>query len=136
MLSRIYRIFHPIRYQGARHTKDYFEGWYFKQTTAAEGTSNRLARAFAFIVGVSRSKEGDHAFIQSIDGKTGGTRYFRFPLSDFSTSDLPFEIRLGDNRFSYHGIDLELEDEDGRIEATLRLGSLSAFDELPLLRPQ
>lgn len=121
------RIFNPILYQGAHRRSNYFEGWYFKQTAWGPmmGRTDRGPRALVFIPGISRSPEGDHAFVQTIDGATGSTRYFPFPISAFSTRDDPFEIRIADNRFSFTGINLDLEDKDGHIGATIRYGPIT-----------
>jgi hypothetical protein len=112
---RVFRRFHPILFQGLHGRGSYFEGWYFKQTC---GTDARK-RAFAFIPGISRSSEGNRAFIQTIDGATGRTRYFSFPSEEFRFTDQPFEVRIGPNRFSLEGLTVDVVDEDGRIEADL-----------------
>jgi hypothetical protein len=118
------RIFNPILYQGASRKKNYFEGWYFKHTASGPlaGKADRGPRTLVFIPGISRSSEGDHAFVQTIDGAGNSSRYFSFPVSAFSASDDPFEVRVGSNRFSLAGINAALEDKDGRIEATILYG--------------
>ena len=121
MTPFLFRPFHPILYQGVARMKNYFEGWYFKQVAGGPGTANptKGARGFAFIPGISRSDTGDHAFIQTIDGMTGASRYFTFPASAFSFSDSPFGIRIADNRFSLTGLSADLADEAGGIRADL-----------------
>lgn len=120
------RIFNPILYQGARRKDRYFEGWYFKHTTGplSRGSEGR-PRSLVFIPGISRSDDGDHAFVQTLDGATGVSRYFAFPVDAFSATDEPFEVRVGSNRFSLSGIEADLEDKDGRVQADIRYGATS-----------
>lgn len=112
---RVFRRFQPILFQGLHGRGSYFEGWYFKQTS---GTDSRK-RAFSFIPGVSRSEMGNQAFIQTIDGATGQTRYYRFPVDEFRFKDKPFEVQIGPNRFSMEELSVDLADETGQIEANL-----------------
>ncbi len=125
MFMRRFRIFHPILYQGAHRKKNYFEGWYFKQTSAGPvaGKTALGPRSLVFIPGISRSLDGDHAFVQTLDGATGASRYFAFPVGAFSADDEPFEVRVGSNRFSLSGIQADLEDSGGRVQAEIRYGA-------------
>ncbi|HSV91884.1 MAG TPA: tocopherol cyclase family protein, partial [Desulfobacterales bacterium] len=91
----------------------YFEGWYFKHVAARGGA------AFAFIPGVSLSPTGSTAFVQMIDGATGATRWFPYPLEAFSCSLDEFGVSVGENRFSLEGIDVRLRDAQGEVEAHL-----------------
>lgn len=109
----------PMLFQGSLRSKRYFEGWYFKQV------SRDRRFAFAIIPGVSLSAAGSHAFVQFIDGRTGATRYFQYPVSDFCADTNEFMVRVGNNRFSYRGIDALLEDEQGVIEAHLSFSGIT-----------
>ena len=99
----------------------YFEGWYFKHVSKKGGET------LAVIPGVSFSDRGSRAFVQIIDGATGRSRWFPFPLSDFSADRHGFGISIGANRFSLEGIELHLEDSAGRVEA-----KLGYHDSVPL----
>jgi hypothetical protein len=116
----------PVLYQGAAKRERYFEGWYFKQATGRPGRVSEPVRAISFIPGISRSPAGsaagDKAFVQVIDGSSGLTRFFPFPPEAFSATDDPFEVRVGENRFSLTGLDVALADGMGRIEGSLAFG--------------
>jgi hypothetical protein len=103
-MKTLYKIFHPEIFQGSLENRNYFEGWYFKHVSASGDN------AFAVIPGVSLS-EDRHAFIQFIDGITGRTFYFRYPLSEFRYSKRKFEIRIGSSLFTPGGIRISAENE-------------------------
>ena len=124
--------FHPVLYQGALKIKEYFEGWYFKQTTKTSGASNGAARTISFIPGISRSSGGDKAFVQMIDGATGLTKFFQFPVEEFHASDSPFEVRVAGNRFSLTGLSVALADSEGSVEAELSYGPVTRIKSSPL----
>ncbi len=65
-----------------------------------------------------------------IDGATGRTRFFPFPVEEFSAQDKPFEVRIGRNRFSLSGLSVNLEDEEGAVTAELRYGTTTALSRL------
>lgn len=100
----IKKVWNPSWFQGNREKDKYFEGWYFKQVSA-DGE-----HSLAFIPGISLAAGDDHAFVQAIDGKTGKTWYFRYPLEDFSYSRKGFSVQVGPNRFSAGGMELALAD--------------------------
>lgn len=117
MNRNFFRVFNPILYQGGRKRSPYFEGWYFKHVCAGSAGP----RTFSVIPGISKSADGDTAFIQTLSGGPEvSSRFFVFPFSEFSYSDRPFGLRIGANSFSLEGVLLDLEDEAGRIAADLR----------------
>lgn len=115
------KIKDPIRFQGSLNHKNYFEGWYFKQVSMAS------SKVISFIPGISLNELDSHAFIQVIASPPVDTHYFRFDLSDFSTSDLPFEVRIGKNVFSQKGITINLSDEKIEIEGKLTYGQFKSI---------
>jgi tocopherol cyclase len=120
------RLSNPILLQGSVRSKRYFEGWYFKQVS-------RDGRwACAFIPGISLSASGSHAFVQLIDGGTGSTRYFAYPVTDFHADHEPFLVRIGANRFSLQGIETHLEDAEGLIDARLAYCGITPLASRPL----
>ncbi len=110
------KVWNPSWFQGNRAGKNYFEGWYFKLISPC----GRYSRAF--IPGISLNAKDPHAFIQSIDGKSGQTYYFRFPLEDFIHDGNAFKVGISGNTFSNKHIDLHLTDKHltvkGRLEFT------------------
>jgi tocopherol cyclase len=113
------RFLDPILFQGSLKRRRYFEGWYFKHVAAGGGA------AFAFIPGISLSRAGSSAFVQVIDGATGRTRWFPYPLEAFSYSHDEFAVGVAENRFGLRGIDVRLRDEEGEIEAHLRTSGVT-----------
>lgn len=120
-------LFHPELFQGVRRRRRYFEGWYFKQVSPD-------GRAWSFIPGVSLDAAGRRtAFVQAIDGGSGGTRWYPFPFESFRWDRRSLDIRVGDNRFSLSGIDLDLDGPDGRVRGELRYGPAARFPSRPWL---
>jgi hypothetical protein len=111
-MRSLYRIYHPEIFQGSLSEKNYFEGWYYKHVSAD------AVKAFAVIPGVSLS-EDPHSFIQFIDGSSGRTSYFRYPLNDFLFSRKKLEISLGKSFFSEKEIRFELENPDFGITGSI-----------------
>lgn len=96
-MRSLYLINHPIFFQGEdklKKGKDYFEGWYFKNTIHENTVS--------FIPGISISKDRKLAFIQVLTN--GTSHFFTFPISQFQYHLSPFWIKIGDNFFSNESI--------------------------------
>lgn len=118
-------LFRPELFQGARRRRRYFEGWYFKQVSPD-------GRAWSFIPGVSLDAEGRcRAFVQAIDGSAGTTRWYEFPFEAFRWNPRALDLRVGDNRFSLEGIELDLDGPEGRVRAGLRFGLPVRFPSRP-----
>jgi hypothetical protein len=113
MRHALKRFFNPIVFQGNLRRRRYFEGWYFKHMAADGGA------VFSFIPGISLTPRGSTAFVQVIDGATGRTRWFPYPVDAFSYSRDEFGVSVGKNRFSLRGIDVHLGDGEGDVEAHL-----------------
>lgn len=99
------RLYHPVLFQGERLMKApaaYFEGWYYKAVFPD-------APPWALIPGVSLAAPDAHAFIQVVDGASGRSSYERFALPDFLSERRPFQVRLGQNRFSLREIEVSLQ---------------------------
>jgi tocopherol cyclase len=110
-MSGLKNLLHPARFQGGNKKHRYFEGWYFKCV------DEHATGLFAFIPGIAlgRTPEDNHAFIQIIDGQSGRTAYYRFPLESFVSVKNEFAVTIGENRFSGAGLALRLK--GGEIEA-------------------
>jgi hypothetical protein len=113
------RIHHPLWYQGVKKTRNYFEGWYFKQVTADRTTTLSL------IPGISKSASSPHAFLHVILSKVGQpkpqTWYLAFEPTMFNHGDEPFYVEVGAQRFSETAIRLDLSKDDLTLVGTIRL---------------
>lgn len=104
MASYIETVMHPERYHGQNKRPPFFEGWYFKLIDASQ------QHKYAVIPGIFLSDDParQHAFVQVLDGRTGGSAYYTFPAEQFSAAPDAFDVRVGPNRFSAHSIALNL----------------------------
>lgn len=118
---RLLKIWNPSWFQGRLGKKDYFEGWYLK-VVSADGR-----HSWAFIPGLSLNGNDSHSFVQAINGKTGQTWYFRYPVEDFRFSDRGFSVGLGPNAFSRKGMNLDLQNERGFFRGKLDFGTFTRF---------
>jgi tocopherol cyclase len=112
-MGRLRKIFHPEVFQGSLKKKKYFEGWYFKHV------SQTGDKAFAVIPGVSLSDDS-HSFVQFIDGTTGKTGYFRFPVNEFNYDPHKLDLQLGNSRFRKDSIQVNLENKELKIEGDIK----------------
>lgn len=111
----------PILFQGNKRKDRYFEGWYFKQVCEP------LQQTISFIPGISMKKGDEHAFIQVIIAPAIQTHYFRFDISEFSSDETPFHVRIAKNSFSKTGISIDLRNEKIVIKGKLNYGP---FEEI------
>lgn len=114
------KIWNPAFFQGNMRTTNYFEGWYYK--IVSHDDSLRMA----FIPGVSLGNDA-HAFIQVINGSTGQTSYFRFPVETFSYSRRHFEVRIAGNVFSEQGFTVNLQDEKLQVRGDISFTGNSRY---------
>lgn len=103
-MNKLFLMKNPDLFQGEKYLteyKDYFEGWYFKNTNKENGVS--------FIPGINIEKNEPKAFVQVI---TNGTSYFvNYDIEDFIFFDNPFAIKIGNNFFSREGIHIDIKDK-------------------------
>src|SRR5512145_3329350 len=92
---------HPAPYHGQRQRPPFFEGWYFKLISADE------TRKLAIIPGVFFGPNG-HAFVQVLDGCAARSDYITFPLEAFDGVPGQFDLGVSGNRFSEHGLSINL----------------------------
>ena len=115
-MSLVTGVLHPEGFHGDSVTSSYFEGWYVKLVT-----SDRHAR-FAVIPGVFLDPQGGgEAFVQVLDGSTGESWYHRYDIGEFGADDDRFNVRVGPNRFTAHGVVLDLPSLRGEIRYTTPL---------------
>ena len=99
-LIRNSELFQGRKYLNNKNRKNYFEGWYFKNTCGDIGIS--------FIPGISISKDENKAFIQIITDDS--SYYIDYDIDDFEYSDSPFYIKIGNNYFSKDKIHIDIND--------------------------
>lgn len=103
-MNKLFLIKNPDLFQGEKYlntNKNYFEGWYFKNTNPENGIS--------FIPGININDKGKKAFIQVI---TNDSSYFiNYNISDFKFNFNPFSIKIGNNIFSKDGIHIDMKDK-------------------------
>lgn len=93
----------PDVFQGSKKLnkgKNYFEGWYFKNTNKENGIS--------FIPGINVENENKNAFVQVITN--GTSHYVNYDIKDFEYNLNPFFIRIGNNFFSKDGIHINIKE--------------------------
>lgn len=102
-MNQLFLMKKPDLFQGQKYlrtNKNYFEGWYFKNTNKKEGIS--------FIPGVSVDNQGKRAFIQIITDNQ--SYYLDYNIDDFKFKSSPFLIEIGNNTFSKDGIHIDIQD--------------------------
>ena len=112
-MKKINLIKNPQVFQGKKYlksNKNYFEGWYFKNTNEKEG--------IAFIPGISITNSEKKAFIQVI---TNNKSYFiNYDINNFEFNDYPFYIKIKDNYFSKDKIHINIKEENINIHGTIK----------------
>ena len=116
MLPIIASQMYPEGYHGRGQRRAYFEGWYFKLVDA--GGQHR----YAIIPGISLGERGGgpHSFVQVLDGVSGQTVYRRYPVSAFSARERTLDVRVGPNRFSWRGMELDLQETEIPLRGNVR----------------
>jgi hypothetical protein len=110
-------VLHPERFHGHRKRPPFFEGWYYKLVDAGE--RHRLA----VIPGIYLSDDPGrhHAFVQILDGSTGEADYHRYPAEAFVASEDRFDVRIGPNRFTADGFELDIGHPSRAITGSIRI---------------
>ena len=112
----------PAYFLGQNKRRRYFEGWYFKCI------SRDRRHALALIPGMAADKSGSrHAFIQVINAVSGKTWYFQFPISEFEAAQDALDVRIGNCRFSQNGIQLNIQNDVGRLIGDLKFENTRLF---------
>ena len=108
-MNKLYFIKNPEVFQGEKYlnnNKNYFEGWYFKNSNEEESIS--------FIPGINIDEKSKNAFIQVI---TNNSSYFiNYNILDFKFNTNPFFIKIGKNFFSKEKIHIEIEDKSQNLK--------------------
>ncbi len=101
--DRVRTTMHPEGFHGQHERSGFFEGWYVKLVSADQ--HYRLAVIPGVFLGL---EGGDEAFVQVLDGRTGASEYVRFDRDEFTAQADGFDVRVGPNRFSSGGVELDL----------------------------
>lgn len=112
-MNRLFLIKNHCVFQGEEYlelNKDYFEGWYFKNT------SNKIS--ISFIPGININKDNKCAFIQVITDNE--SYYVDYDIKKFEYNDNPFYIRIGNNYFSTKYIKIDINHSNLRIKGNLK----------------
>lgn len=107
-MNKMLLIRNPELFQGSYclNKKNYFEGWYFKNTNLQTGIS--------FIPGINVDNKEAKAFIQII---TNDISYFvNYDIKDFKFTHVPFYIQIGNNSFSKESININIEDKSKKLK--------------------
>lgn len=115
------KVFRPWVFQGSKNLNNYFEGWYFKHVSADK------KHVYAIIPGLSLSDNDSHSFVQLIDGLSGETFYYRYPLDSFRASGRELSVELDESSFSERGINLYLDDRQGLVRGELEYGPFGKY---------
>ena len=107
------RFYNPAVFQGSLRKKNYFEGWYFKQTT------KNNSHTYSIIPGVSLVENDPHAFIQIMDGSTGYSGYARYSLDQFSWQTNELYVKIGESVFTERGMAAEIRTEKTTLSAKI-----------------
>lgn len=111
-MNSFYLLENPENFQGEnkiKHTKCYFEGWYFKNTGKDISIS--------FIPGIHVENGKKSAFIQIITNSS--SYYILYPFSEFKYSCEPFSINIGNNFFSLDKVKIDIQNKDININGEL-----------------
>ncbi len=117
------RVMHPEWYHGHHKQPPFFEGWYFKLIDAAE------QHRYAVIPGIflSHDREKHHAFVQVLDGQTGGSAYFTYLPEQFIAAEDDFDVRVGPNHFRADCVSLNLTGDELALKGELNFEGLSPW---------
>ncbi len=123
-MSKLGNILHPERFQGAKKTDRYFEGWYFKMVSRDE------RHTVALIPGVSVNRDDPHAFLQVFlsrrepDGTSLSTRYLRFPMDRFTYEPQGYAIAIGTSAFTKEAVTLDTSDASFMLRGTVAFSDM------------
>ena len=112
-MNKLFLLTKPELFQGKKYLKnikDYFEGWYFKNS-ANEKT-------ISFIPGISISEKKKNAFIQII---TNTNSYFiNYDIKDFKFNNHPFSVQIKNNFFSTEKIHIDINELNLKIKGDIK----------------
>jgi hypothetical protein len=108
-MNKLFLMKNSELFQGEKYldtNKNYFEGWYFKNTNKEESIS--------FIPGININKKQKKSFIQVITNNL--SYYINYNINDFKFNCKPFYIKIGNNTFSKEGIHIDIKEDTQNIK--------------------
>ncbi len=112
-------------FYGLNETKNYFEGFYFKQTTGAD--------TVAVIPAIHAEANGRrYASVQVVCGDASG--FARMPMELFEANERRFSFRIGKCAFSETGLSLNLRTQELEANGRLVFGPLTPLSS-PIMGP-
>lgn len=102
-MNKLFLIRNPDLFQGEKYLnthKNYFEGWYFKNTNKEEN--------IAFIPGINIDGKTKNAFIQVITDDS--SYYIKYNIDEFKFYFDPFCIKIANNYFFKDGMQINIKD--------------------------
>jgi len=123
LYQKIYKMYHPVIFQGSKKKKQYFEGWYYKSIISS------FEKSVVIIPGIAmgREKNSGNAFIQVMTSPDGKAFYIPFSLDDFSSSSSELDVHIGKNYFSRHELQVDIEEADLVLKGHLRFRKTMAL---------
>lgn len=130
-MNRKSLIKHPELFQGRRKRKNYFEGWYYKIV------SSDLKKSIAFIPGISYFKNDSHCFIQVIlfshnESDVLFTDYIRYKIEDFSYTDNPFSVKIGNSVFTREKISIDIKTNKCAVKGEIKISDITEIKKKKL----
>ena len=107
-MKKLCLIKNPCLFQGEDYlnsNKNYFEGWYFKNTNGVD--------SIAFIPGISINNKERKAFIQVITNDR--SYYVDYDIKEFSYNNRPFYVKIGNNYFYLDSIHIDINDNKNNL---------------------
>lgn len=101
--------------------RSFFEGWYIK-LCSTKGLS------YSLIFGICRG-EDPHSFIQLVDAQKNTLNYFRFAPNDFHSSRNVLRVKIDQNNFSYHRLNLSLKNNDTQVLGSLNFTKITRWSD-------
>ena len=108
-MNKLFLIQKPEVFQGEKYlniNKNYFEGWYFKNT------NNNIS--ISFIPGINIDEKEKKAFIQVITDKS--SYFINYNINDFKFNFKPFYIKINNNYFSKDKMYIDIKEDSQNIE--------------------
>lgn len=105
-----------------------FEGWFCK----IDDRVNDLM--VSVILGYATHRGTEHAFIQFTSSLDHQTAYISYPIEELAWERDPFVLKIGNNRFSEQGIQLDFEMAGREVKGDLAFGPFETIREF-FMRP-
>jgi tocopherol cyclase len=119
-MNPIKKILTPSIYHGHNKKPPFFEGWYYKLIS-----ENQYYR-FAVIPGIFLGPNG-YSFVQVLDGSTGESDFFTFPVEQFHAEKGNFDIQIENNRFQLDRILLDIKTSEKTVQGEINFNGVNGW---------